>query len=122
MFESLRSAFDVIIIDSPPVLAVVDALVVLPWTDGVVLVVKSGETPYPVVERARKKIEEVQGRILGVTLNHVEFEHLRYVSYRRRPGATPRAGVGRHPGFSEKLQADRLTSQTDIAEAHEDES
>lgn len=93
MFESLRSAFDVIVVDTPPILAVVDPLVLIPWADGVVLVVHSGQTPYPVVQRASRKVADIQGRILGTMLNQVNFEKMGYYSYGTRKPRT----VGRQP-------------------------
>ena len=86
LFETLDKAFDVVIIDSAPVMVVVDPLVLAPWVDGVILVAHGGETPYPVVERARKKIEDVHGRVLGVLLNRVELDGSRYYGYHKTYG------------------------------------
>ena len=86
LFETLDKAFDAVIIDTAPVLAVVDPLVLAPWVDGVILVARGGMTPYPVVERARKKIEDVHGRVLGVLLNNVELDETGYYGYYKSYG------------------------------------
>ncbi len=86
LFETLDKAFDAVIIDTAPVMAVVDPLVLAPWVDGVILVAHGGETPYPVIERARKKIEAVHGRILGVLLNKVDLDGSRYYGYHNTYG------------------------------------
>jgi capsular exopolysaccharide synthesis family protein len=47
-----REHYDIIIIDSPPILAVSDALVLSPWVDGILMVLRAGATPYNHARRA----------------------------------------------------------------------
>lgn len=84
MLERLRESFDNILIDAPPVMAVTDPVIVAPWTDGLILVVQGGETPYPLVQQAMRKINEVGATVLGVVLNNVQIERVSYRGYYRR--------------------------------------
>lgn len=61
----------VVIIDSPPTLAVADAAVIASWADGAVLVVTAGRTTDDMLQRAVGNIAKTRGRLLGVVLNRV---------------------------------------------------
>jgi capsular exopolysaccharide synthesis family protein len=69
LFEELRAAFDIVIVDSPPVLPVADAAVLSPYTDGTVLVYRAGAAPRTVLGRAKMELESVNAKLLGVVLN-----------------------------------------------------
>lgn len=83
--ELLRRAaeeYDMVILDTPPVMAVSDPLVLAAAADGVLLVVRGGETPYQQVKQANKKLAEVGGKVVGVLLNNVQPDGLgRYDGY-----------------------------------------
>lgn len=76
--EALQKSFDNIIIDSPPTISVTDANILSTMVDGVVLVIKSGRTSRKIIKRAKNRLEEVQGRIMGVVLNAVNIRKSRY--------------------------------------------
>lgn len=59
----------VVIVDSPPTLAVADAAVIASWADGAVLVVTAGRTTDDMLTRATENIAKTRGHILGVVLN-----------------------------------------------------
>jgi protein-tyrosine kinase len=81
LLERIGSAFDWILVDSPPCLPVADARLLADVCDGVVLVVKAGSTPLELVQKAQQTF---QGKkILGVVLNGVEEDGLGYRSYYR---------------------------------------
>lgn len=61
----------VVIIDSPPTLAVADAAVIASWADGAVLVVTARRTTDDMLARAVENIAKTRGRLLGVVLNRV---------------------------------------------------
>src|SRR5439155_9697563 len=65
-FEVLRERYDYVIVDTPPVLPVTDAVVIAREADGVVLVVKGHETPRELVRRARDRLTLAGARLLGV--------------------------------------------------------
>lgn len=71
--ENLRQSFDVIILDTPPVIAVTDAQVLSTISDGVILVVSSGQADKEAAKRAKELLESVRANIIGVVLNKVEI-------------------------------------------------
>ena len=84
----LRRRFKFIVIDSPPVLAATDAVIISALTDGVLLVVRSGDTPKEAFTRTRDLLATVKGRLLGVVLNGVNSSAPDYYySYRYYPYA-----------------------------------
>jgi polysaccharide biosynthesis transport protein len=84
----LRSKFKFIVIDTPPVMAATDAVILSVQADGVVLVVRSGETPKEAFTRTRDLLVSVKCRLLGVVLNAVNSNAPDYYySYRYYPYA-----------------------------------
>ena len=82
----LRTKYKFIVIDSPPVMAATDAVILSVQTDGVLLVVRSGETPKEAFTRTRDLLNSVKCRILGVVLNAVDSNAPDYYySYRYYP-------------------------------------
>jgi len=75
-----KSQFDIILLDTPPVIAVTDAAVLATKIDGVVLVVRSGEADRDAIERSKTLLEKVNAYLLGVLLNGVNV-HMMYGSY-----------------------------------------
>ena len=71
LLELLTDEFDHIIIDSPPVTRVADAMLLSRLVEGVVLVVRSGKTPEPVAENALQRLKQMDANILGTVLNDV---------------------------------------------------
>lgn len=68
----IHESVDMIIVDSPPVLAVTDSAVLGPRVDGVILVLKPGATKLAAARHAVDQLRRVGARILGVVLNEVE--------------------------------------------------
>jgi len=68
----LRANFDLVIIDSAPVLPVADAFFISSNCDGVLLVVMAGKTPVEVVARAGELLSEGGANLLGAVINNVE--------------------------------------------------
>jgi polysaccharide biosynthesis transport protein len=84
--RQLRSQYKFIVIDSPPIMAATDAVILSVQTDGVLLVVRSGETPKEAFTRARDLLVSVKCRLLGVVLNAVDSTAPDYYySYRYYP-------------------------------------
>jgi protein-tyrosine kinase len=79
LIDAARSAYDWVVLDTPPIGLVSDARLVSEIADGVVLVVEAGQTAYPEVQRAVSALE--RGRILGVVLNRVTHGADGYDSY-----------------------------------------
>jgi capsular exopolysaccharide synthesis family protein len=82
----LRTRFKFIVIDSPPILAATDAVILSVRADGVLLVVRSGETPKEAFMRTRDLLLSVKCHLLGVVLNAVDSTAPDYYySYRYYP-------------------------------------
>jgi len=100
----LRRRFKFIVIDSPPIMAATDAVILSSLTDGVLLVVRSGETPKEAFTRTRDLLVGVKSRLLGVVLNAVDSSAPDYYySYRYYPyayGYGYGEDVSRGPDFS----------------------
>jgi capsular exopolysaccharide synthesis family protein len=61
--------FDTVLLDSPPALSVSDSLLLAPMVDGVILVVNTGAVTEKDARRAKERLEQAGGHILGVAMN-----------------------------------------------------
>ena len=82
ILAELRSSFDFIVIDSPPIIAVSDAAVLSVLCDGVVLVFNGQKTTTPSARRALERLDKVGARMLGVILNGIDIRDPEYFDYR----------------------------------------
>jgi polysaccharide biosynthesis transport protein len=116
----LRAKFKFIVIDSPPVMAATDAVILSVQADGVLLVVRSGETPKVAFTRTRDLLTSVKARILGVVLNAVDSSAPDYYySYRYYPYSY---GYGpQETGESAQDEASDSVSEV-ISRHHDDDS
>ena len=69
MIATLRKNYDYVIVDTPPVNAVIDGVLISKQCDGTVLVVESGVTDRTQARRAKQQLEYAGVKILGVALN-----------------------------------------------------
>ena len=67
--EELRAKFDVVVVDSPPLLAVTDAAVITQDADVVLLVVAEGRTTLHALDRAVEMLDQVRAPVAGLILN-----------------------------------------------------
>lgn len=81
LLETLRKTYSRIIIDSPPVTAVTDAVVLAKWVDGLVLVVRAGGLSREVIKNGLGQLQAVEASVLGVILNGVEMGRGGYYDY-----------------------------------------
>ena len=82
VLNELRSSFDFILFDSPPIIAVSDAAVLSAVCDGVVLVFNGQKTTSPSARRALERLDKVGARMLGVILNGIDIRDPEYFDYR----------------------------------------
>lgn len=80
---ALQNESDILIIDSPPVLAVADASILARTMDGVLLIIDSGQTRRDPALRAKETLEKAGARILGIVLNRVHAGNT-YYSYNNK--------------------------------------
>jgi capsular exopolysaccharide synthesis family protein len=76
--QALRSCYDWVLIDTPPVLAMADTPVLSPLVDGIILVVCAEQSPRPAVQRAVDQLRAVGGKLAGVVLNRVDLRRNSY--------------------------------------------
>jgi receptor protein-tyrosine kinase len=71
LFDQLRTMFDLVIVDSPPVLPVTDAVILAQAVDATLLVVAAGQTRGKDLRRATESLSLVHANPIGVVLNEV---------------------------------------------------
>ncbi len=105
IFASLRERFDFMLIDSPPVLPVTDAVVLSKHADAALLVLAAGQTRRADLRRTAEKLDQVRVAVLGTVLNQVTRQSgyaygygygygYGYEPYVTEPEATHRASRG----------------------------
>ncbi len=80
LLKKLQDDFDIVIIDSPPVIAVTDASILSTIVDGTLLVVYAGQTERDAIKRAIMMLSSVSARLLGTVLNGFDVQGI-YGSY-----------------------------------------
>lgn len=106
LLEAVRDKFDIVIIDSPPMLAVTDPSNVAPRVDGVVLVVRVRKNVKPLAAQAARMLETLEANVLGVVVNGVGSREARgYGKYGAKEGYYNRGsyykyGYGYSYGYS----------------------
>jgi len=71
LIKQLRDEYDMVIIDAPPLLPVADASVLATLADGIILVVKHGQTTRDQLGEAIARLNQVGGRLFGVVVNMI---------------------------------------------------
>jgi hypothetical protein len=77
----LRAEADIVLFDSPPILAVADATLLANLCDATLLVVLSSSTRADALRRAREQLAQAGARLLGVVLNRISTSHGSYYYY-----------------------------------------
>ena len=72
LLDQLKEHYDMIVIDTPPALAVTDAQIMATRCDGVVLVIQAGKVKKDAALKLKANMDFVKARILGVVLNNVD--------------------------------------------------
>jgi polysaccharide biosynthesis transport protein len=85
----LQQIYDYVVIDSPPVMPVSDALLLSTIVDGVLLVSNASRTPKQQVRAARARLEYARAKIFGTVLNRVRIHHSEYQYYNHQGYYTP---------------------------------
>jgi len=77
----VKNRFDIVFFDSPPILGVSDASVLVRALDLTVIVVQHRRFPRAMLQRVKQAVQNVGGNILGVVLNNVDVRHDQYYEY-----------------------------------------
>jgi capsular exopolysaccharide synthesis family protein len=78
ILEKLTDYADIVIIDTPPSLAVTDATVLAPQTDGVVLIARAGQTRKDALKETVEQMRSANANIIGVVLNDLDIKRSSY--------------------------------------------
>lgn len=85
LIEDVKARFDLVLIDSPPILGVSDASVLVNEADATLIVVQHRKLPRQMLLRVKQAVENVGGNVLGVVLNNVDVrtdsQYQYYTSY-----------------------------------------
>jgi polysaccharide biosynthesis transport protein len=81
LLARLRQTYDLVIIDTPPVLPVADALIMGRWVDGAVMAARFDASRLPLVERANRQLALAGIPVLGVVVNGVRGQDAAYGNY-----------------------------------------
>jgi Mrp family chromosome partitioning ATPase len=81
LIEQARTRYERIIIDSPPVTAVTDAVIIASLVDGVVMVIRANDTHREMIKNGISQLQSVNANILGAVLNSVEMGRDSYYYY-----------------------------------------
>jgi polysaccharide biosynthesis transport protein len=82
VLQGLRAHFDFVLLDTPPAIAVSDAMVLSIQCDGVLLVLRAQKTPTEAVQRVVERLETVGAQLLGTVLVGADMHHPDYAEYR----------------------------------------
>lgn len=78
MINNLRSIYDYIIVDTPPLGSVIDGAIVAKIVDGVIIVIESNSISYKFAQHVKEQLEKANCRILGAVLNKVPMDKKGY--------------------------------------------
>lgn len=79
LLADMRTRFDHIIIDTPPIISVTDAGIIGELADGVVMVIQAGRTQRGIVKRAKELLHQSHAHILGYVLTNIEYHLPEYI-------------------------------------------
>jgi Mrp family chromosome partitioning ATPase len=106
VFAELAERFDLVLIDSPPLLPVADAMILTSYADGVLLIVAAGQTRRADLQRATTRLAQANAPIVGTVLNKAVApgryggygRYGQYGGYSYQPSAPPNGAGGSRRG------------------------
>ena len=97
LIQKVSEQYDVVLIDTPPIVAVTDAAILAQEADGVILVLASGEVNKEYAQRAKELLDKVDAKILGAVLNKADLKTSEYYYYYYYHGSDdPKKRRGKH--------------------------
>jgi capsular exopolysaccharide synthesis family protein len=72
IISKLKSMYDMVIVDTPPIVAVNDALIVGTIADGVLYIIEAGKTTLPMIEHVKELVNKANLNLIGVVLNKLK--------------------------------------------------
>ena len=123
VLNKLAHAFDLVIVDTPPMLAVTDALVVGALADGVILVARMRATTRQALHKSLEGLDRIKANILGLVVNgSVDPEDRRYgYGYGSYSSAARAPGLGERPPIPDLSDSDQSRSRGGGRHGHRSE-
>jgi capsular exopolysaccharide synthesis family protein len=81
LIEEMKAEFDLVIFDSPPLLAVTDAQILATKVDGTIIVIPQGEVTKDELDDAADMLKNVKANVLGTVMNKIDIESDSYYYY-----------------------------------------
>lgn len=81
LIEEMKEQYDLVIFDSPPLLAVTDAQILSTKVDGTIFVIPAGDVKVDEIQQASERLKNVNAKVLGTVLNKVEPKEDAYYYY-----------------------------------------
>jgi len=79
LLTEMKSQFDYVIVDTPPIISVTDAGIVGSMADGVIMVVQAGRTQRGILKRSTELLHQSHAKILGHILTNIEYHLPEYI-------------------------------------------
>lgn len=105
IINRLKESYDYIILDTPPVNMVTDSTVLAPLSDGVLFVVRAGQTDRGAVVHAVEQLEYAKAKILGFVLNGVNMGSTSYGGYGKYKYRYKKYGYGYGYGYGQSASS-----------------
>ena len=126
LIEDVKNRFDVVLIDSPPILGVSDASVLCSVADLTMIVVQHRKLPRQMLMRVKQSVENVGGTVLGVVLNNVDLQSDKSYQYATNYygyyADAEKAAVGAKTKRKRRSTEDKSIAATSTSSAHASES
>jgi len=81
LLERFGALYSYIVIDSPPILYFADSVILATQVDAVVAVARANFSSRDVLLRARQKIQDVHGNVVGIVLNDIQLNNFKYYNH-----------------------------------------
>lgn len=81
IISKLKEEYDIIILDTPPVIGLTDTLVLTRIADAVLIVAKAKKTPIDLLENTKDALKNVNANIAGIILNKIDTQNKAYYNY-----------------------------------------
>jgi len=79
LIDSAGGMFDLILVDTPPIISVTDAGIISPMTDGVLMVIQAGRTQRGIIRHAEELLYQSHAKVLGHVLTNIQYHLPEYI-------------------------------------------
>lgn len=121
LIQDVKQRFDLVLVDSPPILGVSDASVLASEVDLTMIVVQHRKLPRNMLLRVKQAVENVGGNVIGVVLNNVDVRsdsqyqyYTSYYTYYAPAEAQTGSTATSDPGTEQKNTASASSKDSDL--------